>query len=175
MSVTRRCSLCTATLCRPHTIRSFPFQVCQILEKAVLPLPLAIPPLFLLNFAIAQGLWRSSIPFDDAVQPMFYNPRVLSQLTQELLDAALLGAVNAMDLSASGHIIKRGCERLSFITQFLFYYFLRVPLLGRLHALLLIRFTGCWRRKADGSSSTTPGACQKYNQLSLLFHDDAGT
>jgi hypothetical protein len=43
---------------------------------------------------------------------MFYSPRVLGQLTQELLDAALLSAVNAMDLSATGHIIKRGCACL---------------------------------------------------------------
>jgi hypothetical protein len=63
-------------------------QVCKILEKA--------------------GLWQGSLPFDDAVQPMFYKPHMLDQLTQERLDAALLDALNAMDVGAGGHAIKRG-------------------------------------------------------------------
>ena len=71
---------------------SFAPQVCQILEAA--------------------GLWNSTIPFGDAVQPIVFHADVVDHLTQERLDAGLHAMRKAIAESVCGHIIKRGCVPL---------------------------------------------------------------
>jgi len=66
--------------------RPFSFQVCEILEAA--------------------GVWNSTLPFADAVQPIFI---FMDHLTQARLDAGLLAVRKAINDSLCGHIIKRGC------------------------------------------------------------------
>ena len=72
--------------------KSFAPQVCQILEAA--------------------GLWNSTIPFGDAVQPIVFHVDVVDHLSQERLDAGLHAVRKAIAESVCGHIIKRGCVPL---------------------------------------------------------------
>jgi hypothetical protein len=70
--------------------RSFASQVCRLLEKA--------------------GVWKGSVAFADAVQPIFFNAHVLEKMTQDQLRASLSSAAKDLDRDGCELFIKRGCD-----------------------------------------------------------------
>ena len=71
-------------------LRPFASQVCRLLERV--------------------GVWKGSVGFADAVQPIFFNAHVLEKMTQDQLRASLATAAKELDRDGCDVFIKRGCD-----------------------------------------------------------------